>query len=156
MIVFEEKKEQGRDLLWGKISDETSTADGCCSFFHLMCCAKHRKDCKREPGLIKEEFRFKERLRLCCLTYCYWRSCCKNYKVSSKWLNKGTFEDKGDGLVAKGRKVLEEQKVYYLQIAYMKRRFILLLLMSRPKKVCRIFMQRWKMVNKQTVFIPFC
>ena len=45
-----------------------SITDAVGNFFLRMCCEKHKKHDKREPGLFKEEFRFLERLCFCIKT----------------------------------------------------------------------------------------
>ena len=48
------------------------TANATTNFFPRTCCAEHKKHDKREPGLIKEEFRSTEMLCLCSNNYsCY-------------------------------------------------------------------------------------
>ena len=85
------------------------TANATTNFFPRTCCIKHIKHDKREPGLLKEEFRCAEMLVLCSKTYCCYDSSSSNkYKFSSKSLNKKTLEDCGDGPMAKYRKVLDE------------------------------------------------
>ena len=80
------------------------------NFFPRTCCEKHKKHDKREPGLFKEEFRCTEMLCLCSKTYCCYDAKSNKYKFSSKGLNKRTFEDSGDGPMAKYQKVLIEQE----------------------------------------------
>ena len=44
------------------------TADAVASLFRQTCCVKHKQHDKREPSLLKEEFRCTEMLRLCSKT----------------------------------------------------------------------------------------
>ena len=78
------------------------------NFFPRTCCAVHKKHDKREPGLIKEEFRCTEVLCLCSKTYCCYDSKSDKIKFNSKGLNKRTLEDTGDGPMSKYRQVLIE------------------------------------------------
>ena len=72
-------------------------ADGKNNFLPRICCFKHKKHDKREPGLFKEEFRCTKMLFLCSKTYCCYDSKSQNYKISSKGLHKRALEDSGDG-----------------------------------------------------------
>ena len=85
------------------------TADAVANFFPRTCCVKPKQHDKREPGLIKEEFRCTEMLCLCIKTY----SCCdvtsNKFKFSSKGLNKRVLEQSGDGPLEKHRRVLNEK-----------------------------------------------
>ena len=63
---------------------------------------------KKEPGLFKEEFSCTETSCLCSKTYCGYDSCSNKKITISKGLKKRTFEDSGDGPIAKYRKVLKE------------------------------------------------
>ena len=97
---------------WGLLRTEEYkddfTSNATTNFFLRTCCTKHMEHDKREPGLLKEEFRCTEMLCLCSKTYCCNESNSNKYKISSKGLNKRTFEDCGDGPMAKYRKVLDE------------------------------------------------
>ena len=86
------------------------TANATTNFFPKTCCTKHMKHDKREPGLVKEEFRFTEMLCLSSKTYCWINpdSNSKKYNFSSKGLRKRTLEDCGDCPIAKYRKVLDQ------------------------------------------------
>ena len=107
--INEEKKEVWEFLRSEDCNDDFE-ADSCCNFFPRTCCPKHKKHDKREPGLFKEEFRCTEMLCLCSKTYCCFDAESNKYKFSSKGLNKRTFEDSGDGPMAKYRKVLTEEQ----------------------------------------------
>ena len=63
---------------------------------------------KREPRLLKEEFRCTEMLCLCSKTYCCYDSKSQKYKFSSKSLSKRALEDFGDGPMAKYRQELDD------------------------------------------------
>ena len=97
---------------WGVLRTEYCkdhfTANATTNFFPRTCSTKHTKHDKREPGLVKEEFRCTEMLCLCIKTYCCYDSHSNKYKFSSKDLNKRTLEDCDDGPMAKYRKVLDE------------------------------------------------
>ena len=74
----------------------------------LTCCAKQRKHDKREPGLLKEEFRFTEMLFMSSKIDCYYDSKSQKHKFSSKGLNKHASEGSGDGPISKYRQVLDD------------------------------------------------
>ena len=80
-------------------------ADADNNFFPRTCCAVHKKYKKREPGLIKEEFRCTEMLCLCSKTYCCYDTKSDKFKFSSKGLNKRMLENTGDGPMSKHRRV---------------------------------------------------
>ena len=61
------------------------------------CCVKHEQHDKREPGLIKEEFRCTDTLCLRSKTYCCCDVTSNKLKLSSKSLNKRFLEQSGDG-----------------------------------------------------------
>ena len=84
------------------------TANSTTNFFPITYYAEHKKHDKREPGLLKEEFRCTEMLCLCSKTYCCYDSNSDKYNFSSKGLNKKTLEDCDDGHMVKYRKVLDE------------------------------------------------
>ena len=69
---------------------------------------EHEKHDKREPRLLKVEFRYTEMLSVCSKTYCCYDSNFKKLKFSSKGLNERTLEDSGDGPMANYRKVLDK------------------------------------------------
>ena len=75
------------------------------NFFPRTCCTKQKKLDKREPGLLKEEFRGTEMLYLCNKTFFCYDSKSNNIKLSSKGLNRRTLEDCKYGPIAKYRKV---------------------------------------------------
>ena len=77
-------------------------------FFPRMCFNTHKKHDKREPGLLKEDFRCTEILCLCSKTYCRYDWKNNKYKFSNKGLNKRSLEDYSDGPMSKYRKVLHE------------------------------------------------
>ena len=97
-----------RELLRTEDCKDDFTANATTDFFPRLCCTKHMKHDKREPGLFKEEFRCTEMLCLCSKTYCCYDSNSNKYKFSSKCLSKRTLEDCGDGPMAKYRKILDE------------------------------------------------
>ena len=105
--ILPERSVEWEHMRGNDCSDEF-TADATCNFFPRVCCNKHKKHDKREPGLFKEEFRCTEMICLCSKTYCCYDSNSNKYKFSSKGLNKRTLEDSGDGPMAKYRKVLDE------------------------------------------------
>ena len=84
------------------------TANAATNFFPRICCSKHKKHDKREPGLFKEEFRCTEMLCLCSKTYSCYESKSNKYKISNNGLNKRALRDCGDGPMAKYRKVMDE------------------------------------------------
>ena len=107
-VILPEKRAEW-DQLRSKDCTDDFTANATESFFHRTCCNVHKKHNKREPGLFKEEFRCAEMLCLCSKTYCCYDKQTNKHKISSKGLNKRTFEECGDGgQMLKYRKVLEE------------------------------------------------
>ena len=90
---------------WG----DNFTADPIANFFPRTCCLKHKQHDKRELGLIKEEFRCTEMLRLCSETYCCYDVTSNKHKFSSKGLNERVLEQSGDGPLEKYRRVLNEK-----------------------------------------------
>ena len=106
-IILPEKTNE-----WEAISSrdctDSFTAKATSNFLPRTCCTAHKKHDKREPGLLKEEFKCLEMLCLCSKTYCCYDRKSSKYKLSSKGLNKRTLEDCGDGPMSKYRKVLEE------------------------------------------------
>ena len=72
------------------------TAVAVANFFPGICCVKHKKHDKREPGLFKEEFRCREMLCLCSKTYCCYDVTTNKLKFCSKGLNKRILEQSGD------------------------------------------------------------
>ena len=77
-------------------------------FLVRTCSNTQRKDAKREPDVLKEEFSCSELLCLCSKSDC----CCdrrsKKYKFRNKELVERTLEDCSDGPKAKYCRVLEE------------------------------------------------
>ena len=53
----------------GDCTDEFS-ANSTTNFFPCTCCAKHNRHDRREPALLKEEFRCTDMICLCSKTYC--------------------------------------------------------------------------------------
>ena len=78
------------------------------SNFFPTCCSTHKKHDKREPGLVKEEFRYTEMLCLCSKTYCCYDTKSDKFKFSSKGLKKRVLQDSGDGSLSQYRRVLDE------------------------------------------------
>ena len=76
--------------------------------FPRTCCSKHKKHDKRDPGLVREEFRCTKTVCLCSKTYCCYDIKSQKYKFSSKGLNTRALEDSGDGPMAKYRQVLDK------------------------------------------------
>ena len=68
----------------------------------------NREQDKREPGLLREDFRCSEMFCICSKTYCSYYFLSKKFKCSSKGLNKRTFDHSGDGPIAKYRNVLDK------------------------------------------------
>ena len=95
------------EQLRSKDCTDSFTADAV-ENFPPLCCDKHRKHDKREPGLFKEEFRCSEMLCLCSKTYCCYDKTSNDWKFSSKCLKKRTLEQSGDGPLEKNRIVLDE------------------------------------------------
>ena len=153
--IKEDKKEVWEFLRSEDCNDDFA-ADSCCNFFPRTCCEKHKKHDKREPGLFKEEFRCTEMLCLCSKTYCCYDAKSNKYKFSSKGLNKRTFEDSGDGPMAKYQKVLtekEKKKMLPVPTEASARKTTALLHTSRQRRVCLISTPR-ELLNKM-VFILY-
>ena len=109
------EKRQEWEMLRSMDCNDSFTADAFSHFFPRTCCAKHRKQNKRELGLFKEEFRCTEYLYLCSKTYCCYDSVNSKFKFSSKGLNKRTIDDSGEGPMVKNGKVLDEtENVTYI------------------------------------------
>ena len=89
--------------------DDRFAADASGNFFPRICCAKHKKHDKREPGLFKEEFKCSEMLCLCSKTYCCYDATSNKLKFSRKSLNKRVLQQSGGGPLEKYRKVLMRQ-----------------------------------------------
>ena len=77
--------------------DDSFKADAVQKFFPRICCDKHKKREKREPGLFTEEIRCSETFCLCSKTYCCYDDKSDTYQFSSRGLNKRTLEETGDG-----------------------------------------------------------
>ena len=88
---------------------DSFTAAGVANFFPRTCCVKHKQHDKREPGLLKEEFRCKELLCLSSKTHCCYDVTSNKLKFSSKGLNKRVLEQSGDGPLGEYRRVLNEK-----------------------------------------------
>ena len=88
---------------------DSFTADAVANFFLRTCCVKHKQHDKREPGLIKEEFRCTEMLCLCSTTYCCYDVSSNKPKFCSKCLNNRVLEQSGDRPLEKHRRVLHEK-----------------------------------------------
>ena len=71
------------------------TADAEANFFPRTSCLKYKEHDKREPGLIKEEFRCTEIKFLYSKTYCCYDVTSVKLKFSSKGLNKRVLEQSG-------------------------------------------------------------
>ena len=78
------------------------------NFFLRLCCSRHQKYNKREPGPFKEEPRCKEMLCLYSKTYCCYGKKSVELNFSSKGLNKRALEESGDGPMSKYRRGLNE------------------------------------------------
>ena len=90
------QRRQEWELLRSKDCIDLITADACSNFFPRKCCLKDKnKHDKKEPELFKEEFRCAEFLCPCSKTYCYYLF------LSTKQLNKQSFENSGDVTMAK-------------------------------------------------------
>ena len=69
MVVFDLLKKEWEALRQQDCKDSFQ-ADAIKNFFPRTCFFEHRKHDKREPGLLKEEFRCTEMICLCSKTYC--------------------------------------------------------------------------------------
>ena len=74
------------------------TAHAVANFSPRTCCVEHKPYDKREPGLLKEEFRCTEMLYLCGKTYCCYDVTSNKLKFSTKGLNKRVLEQNGGPL----------------------------------------------------------
>ena len=101
------EKRQDWGLLHCKDSKDSFTEETCSEFLPQTCFALHKRHDKREHGLFKEEFRCTD-MRLCSKPYCCCDALSNKFKISSKGLNGRTFEDSGEGPLAKYQKVLVE------------------------------------------------
>ena len=106
-IILPEKRNEWEPIR-SRDCTNSFTANSTGNLFPRTYCTAHKKHKKREPGLLKEEFRCSEIMCLCSKTYCCYDRNSNKYKFSSKGLNKRTLEDSGDGPMSKYRKVLEE------------------------------------------------
>ena len=104
--IREERKVEWELMRTEECND--STANATTNFFPRTSCTKHKKHDKREPGLFKKEFRCTEMLCLCSKTYCCFDAISNKYKFSSKGLSERTLEGRGDGPMAKYRKLLDD------------------------------------------------
>ena len=91
------------EKLHSKDVNDSFTADSCSIILDRTCCAEHKKMTRRARIV---QFRFNEMLYLCSKTYCCSYFVGSRFKVSSPGPNKLTFEDNGDGPMAKYRKTL--------------------------------------------------
>ena len=105
-IRCEERQEW--EFLRSKDCNDSFSKDPCSKFFPRICCAKHRKHDEREPGLFKEEFQCTEMFCLFSKTHSCYKSLGNRFLFSSKGLNKLTFENRGEGPMAKNWKVFGE------------------------------------------------
>ena len=80
---------------------DSFTADAVANFFLPTCCVKQKQHDKREPGLLKEEFRCAEMLCLCSQTDCCYDVTYINSKFINKNLNKRVLEQSGDAPLEK-------------------------------------------------------
>ena len=87
---------------------DSFTADAVTKFFPRTCCVKHKQQDKREPGLLKEEFRCTEMRSPCSKTYCCYDVTSNKPKFSSKGLNNCVLEQNGNGPLEKYRRVLNK------------------------------------------------
>ena len=69
-FIREEYKVE-RELIRTEDCKDDFKANATINFFLRTCCTEHKKHDKREPVLLKEEFRCTEMLCLCSKTYCY-------------------------------------------------------------------------------------
>ena len=88
---------------------ESFTADASGIFFPRICCDKHKKDDKREPGLFKEYFRCTEVLCFCSKTYYCYDVVSNTFDFCSKSLNTSVLEQNNYGPLDKYRRVLDEK-----------------------------------------------
>ena len=106
-IILPEKRNEWETIRSDDCTD-IFTANATGNFFPITCWNAHKKHNQWESGLFKEEFRCSEKLCFCIKTFCCYDRKSNKYKFSSKWLNKITLEDCGDGPMSKYHKVLEE------------------------------------------------
>ena len=106
-ICIRPAKKEEWETLRDKDCDDSFRADASHNLFPRICCSKHKKHDKREPGLFKEEFRCTEMICFCSKTYCCYDAKSDKYKFSSKGLNERILEESGDGPKEKYR-VMDE------------------------------------------------
>ena len=106
-IILPEKRDEWNAVRSGDCTD-TFTANATDNFSPRMRCTTQNYHDKKEPGLVKEEFRCTKMLCLCFQKYCCHGRKSSKYKFSSKDLNKRTLEDCDDGPMSKNCKVLDE------------------------------------------------
>ena len=68
------KKRKDWELLRSKDCNDSFTADAYSNFFPRSCCSEHKRDDKKESGLIMEEICCNEMFCLCSKTYCCYAS----------------------------------------------------------------------------------
>ena len=141
-VIFPDKRAEWNQLRSQDCTDNfTANATGNC--FPRTCCNVHKKHDKREPGLLKEEFRCTETLCLCSRTYCCYEKRTNKYKFSSKGFKKRILEECGDGgPMSKYRKVQEEAVNLLQPIEDFERFSIMLLRMNKQRKNCLTFIQK--------------
>ena len=106
MILFVRRKKDDWEKLRENDCRDSLVADSKTNIFPRICSA-HKHD-KREPGLLKEEFRCTEMQCLCSKTYCCYDNKSDKTKLCSKGLNKRVLEESGDGRMANYRSVLDK------------------------------------------------
>ena len=94
--------------MWATDCDESLATDASVNLFPRTCCTKHKKHDKREPGLLKEEFKCSEMLCLRKKTSCSYYLTSNKLKFRSKYLNRWVLEQIFEGRLEKYRKVLDE------------------------------------------------
>ena len=72
------------ELMRTKDCKDDFTANATTNFLPRTCCTEHKKHDKREPGFIKEEFRFTEMTCLCSKPYRCYESNSHNYKFEQQ------------------------------------------------------------------------
>ena len=106
--ISEDKKEVW-EFLRSEDCDDDFAADSCCSFStHML--RKAQETRQERTGSFQGGVPVTEMLCLCSKTYCCYDAKSNKYTFSSKGLNKRTFEDSGDGPMAKYQEVLTEQE----------------------------------------------
>ena len=69
------------EVLRKRDCDYSFRADASQIFFPRTCCSKHKRHDKREPGLLKEEFRCTEMICLCSKFYCRYDAKSDKHKI---------------------------------------------------------------------------